>query len=610
MPPPLHAQIRDDVVLGKDVRLAGFCNLYGCTIGNRCLIGPFVEIQSDVELGKCVKVQSHSFICSGVRLEDEVFVGHGVMFINDRFPRSTTLDGKVKSGDDWVCERTVVERRASIGSNATILCGTTIGEGAIVGAGSVVTHDVAPHTVVAGNPARMLRRVRPEDEIGGPEQSPSTTLSPATVPFLNLRRQHAVLKQELLAVVEQLLDTTTFIGGPLVEQFEQSFARCSGSEFCVGVGSGTDALRFALLALGVGPGTSVITVPNTFVATTAAITQAGGTIEFVDVEPDTGLMCPAALEDHLKRRRHARSGSNPRPAVVLPVHLYGQCADMDAIGNIARRHGMKVLEDAAQAHGSTYRGRPAGSLADAAAFSFYPAKNLGACGEGGAITTNDPEIQRQVLLLRDHGRSAKHVHELEGYNGRLDALQAGFLSVKLKHLKRWNDRRHQLASEYNDALAALPELRPIAVRPWNRSSHHLYVVRTPQRDRLLDFLRENGIDAGVHYPTPLHLQPCYRRLGLPPGTFPHAEACCAEVLSMPLFPEMEPAQVQQVIAALQAFQREDGLWQAGGDQDGTAVYSSSEREGAEDAGSQESSSSDRGRRVHREPSRRSAAGAR
>ena len=561
MTPPF-AQISETVVLGKDVRLTGFCNLYGCTIGDECLIGPFVEIQCDATLGKRVKVQSHTFICSGVRLDDEVFVGHGVMFINDRFPRATTAAGRLKRGDDWVCEPIVVGRRAAIGSNATILCGVTIGEGAVIGAGSVVTRDVPPHTVVAGNPARVLRRVRPEDEQGGPREAAPVAAPAATVPFLDLPRQHAEMKQELMAVVEQALDQAAFVGGPAVDRFEEEFAHVAGSPYCVGVASGTDALRFALIALGVGPGVSVVTVPNTFVATAAAVSQAGAAVEFVDVDPDTGLMDPGALEDHLKRR-FARPGSGPRPAAVLPVHLYGQCADMDAIAAVARRHGLKVLEDAAQAHGSLYHGRPAGSLGDAAAFSFYPGKNLGACGEAGAVTTGDPEARRRLLLLRDHGRSDKYVHVLEGYNGRLDALQAGLLSVKLKRLGRWNEQRRRAAAAYDAALASAPGVRPVAVRPWNTSCRHLYVVRSPRRDALQTFLHEQGVAAGVHYPVPLHRQPCYRRLGLAAGTFPHAERLCAEVLSLPLFPEMELAQVERVAAIVRAFSEGIALRKAG-----------------------------------------------
>jgi dTDP-4-amino-4,6-dideoxygalactose transaminase len=375
---------------------------------------------------------------------------------------------------------------------------------------------------------------------------------------LNLRQQHADIKDELLAVVEQALDQAAFVGGKVVEQFEQEFARFTGARHCVGVASGTDALRFALLAVGVGPGTSVITVPNTFIATAASITQTGGAIEFVDVDPATGLMDPGALEDHLKRR-FAGGQHGCRPVAVLPVHLYGQCADMDSITAIARRYGLKVVEDAAQAQGSLYRGRPAGSLADVAAFSFYPGKNLGACGEAGAVTTSDEAIERHVLLLRDHGRSGKYVHVIEGYNGRLDAMQAGLLSVKLKHLPRWNEMRRQRAARYSMAFAPLDAARPVEVLPRGTSIYHLYVIRTLQRERLQTFLHERRIATGVHYPLALHLQPCYQRLGLKAGSYPHAERWCAEVLSLPLFPELTEAQQQRVIDAVLQFTDSVGL---------------------------------------------------
>ncbi len=548
---PEFVRIRDDVVLGEGVRIVGYCNLYGCSIGDETLIGTFVEIQSDVIVGRRVKIQSHSFLCSGVRIEDEAFIGHGVMFINDRFPRSTSSSGELKKGGDWVCERTVIGRRASIGSNATILCGVTIGEGAIVGAGSVVTRDVPPYTVVAGNPARVHRAVRPDDEREADTPKPSGATP--HVPFLDLVGQHAPLKAELLEILAEALDGAAFIGGPAVERFEGEFAAFTGAAHCVGVGSGTDALRFALRALGAGPGTSVVTVPNSFVATTAAITQTGAAIEFVDVDPDTCLMSPGALEHHLKRR-FANLGSGPRPTVVLPVHLYGQCAEMDEIVEIARRYEMRVLEDAAQAHGSTYHGRPAGSLGDAAAFSFYPGKNLGACGEGGAVTTSDAEVRRAVMLLRDHGRTDKYVHGIEGYNGRLDAIQAGFLSVKLRELPGWNDARRRVADVYDEALPQVRCVKPVEVKPWNRSCYHLYVVRTDRRDDLRTFLTERGIGVGVHYPIALHRQPCYDRLGLAEGSFPHAERACAEVLSLPMFPGLSSGQVEYVTESLRAFE--------------------------------------------------------
>jgi dTDP-4-amino-4,6-dideoxygalactose transaminase/acetyltransferase-like isoleucine patch superfamily enzyme len=547
---PPFANIAADVVLGNDVRFAGHCNLYGCEVGEGCTIGPFVEIQCGARLGRQVKVQSHSFICTGVVIEDGAFIGHGVMFINDRYPRATTTAGHLKGPADWHCEATRIGRRASVGSNATILCGVTVGEGAVIGAGSVVTRDVPPWTVVAGNPARVLRRV--------PEEGAATR--PAVqepVPFLDLRRQHRSIKQQLMAAVEKALDEAAFVGGPAVEEFEGRFARFTGCAHAVGVASGTDALRFALLALGAGPGKSVITVPNTFIATAAAAGQTGAVVMFVDVDPKTCLLDPNRLEDLLRRHR-AGTGADPVPAVVVPVHLYGQCADMDAILDIAGRHGLKVLEDAAQAHGSRYCGRRAGSLGDAAAFSFYPGKNLGACGEGGAVTTNDPAVARLVALLRDHGRTDKYSHAIQGYNGRLDAIQAAFLNIKLARLEEWNRQRQARARQYDAGLSGLAGLEPVALQDGNESCRHLYVVRSRQRDLLQARLREQGIATAIHYPVALHLQEAYRSLRLPRGSFPLAERACAEVLSLPMFPELEEGQARRVIEAVRAFTEAEG----------------------------------------------------
>lgn len=348
------------------------------------------------------------------------------------------------------------------------------------------------------------------------------------------------------------MDEATFVGGPAVTEFETEFARFVGSEFAVGVASGTDALRLALIAMGIAPGARVVTVPNTFIATTEAISQAGGRFEFVDVDPDTCLMDSNRLEDHLKKRFRS-APSDAHPSAIVPVHLYGQCADMDAINDLARKYELLVLEDAAQAHGATYKGRSAGTLGDAAAFSFYAGKNLGACGEAGAVVTNNQEIADKVRMLRDHGQKSKYFHTLEGYNARLDALQAGILRVKLRYLPEWNAARREIAAFYDAAFAGSEWVRPIRVKPYNVSCYHVYVIHVPQRDALQVHLKALGIATGLHYPIPLHLQECYTYLNLGVGCFPHAERSASESLSLPIFPELGIERAQYVADAVKNF---------------------------------------------------------
>jgi dTDP-4-amino-4,6-dideoxygalactose transaminase len=371
------------------------------------------------------------------------------------------------------------------------------------------------------------------------------------VPFLDLRLVHDSLKAELLQVAASVIESARFIGGDVVVGFENEFARYTGAAFAVGVSSGTDALRLALLALGVGPGQRVLTVPNTFIATAAAVSHIGARVDFVDVDPVTCLLDPNRLEE-LLRRRFTSASKEARPTAIIPVHLYGQCADMDPILALARRYGLKVLEDAAQAHGASYKGRPAGTLGDAAAFSFYPGKNLGACGDAGAVTTDCEAVADTVRILRDHGQRQKYIHLVEGYNGRLDALQAAFLRVKLRYLDAWNAARRRVAASYDVAFADLPAVRPVRVRDGNQSAHHLYVIHARDRDALRERLHQRGIMCSLHYPIPLHLQACYARLAYRRGDFPCAEWSADHVLSLPLFPGISSDQVQRVINAIKA----------------------------------------------------------
>jgi dTDP-4-amino-4,6-dideoxygalactose transaminase len=361
------------------------------------------------------------------------------------------------------------------------------------------------------------------------------------IPLVDLQQQHRALLPELLARVEAVLASGTFVGGAEVEGFEHEFAQfCGGGDVrCAGVASGTDALRLTMLALGLRPGDEVITVPQTFIATAEAITQAGGTVRFVDIEPDTHTLDPRQLAAAVTRRTVG----------IVPVHLYGRPADMDPIMVVARRHGLWVVEDAAQAHGARYQGRPVGTLGDAACFSFYPAKNLGACGEAGAVISADASLLDRVRLLRDHGQETKYLHRIEGYNARLDALQAAILRVKLPHLAAWNDARRRVAAWYIEELVHTEGIQPPVEPPYALSVFHIYAVQAEERDELREALTAAGIQVGIHYPMPLHLQEAYRSLGLGRGSFPVAERVAAHTLSLPMFPELTRSQVAEVVAA-------------------------------------------------------------
>ena len=361
----------------------------------------------------------------------------------------------------------------------------------------------------------------------------------APVPFLDLATPHVELAGEILGAWEKILRQAAFVGGPELTAFEAEFARYTGTARAVGVASGTDALRFALLAMGLRPGDEVITVPHTFIATTEAITQAGGRPVFVDVDARTATLDPTKLE----------AAIGPRTRGVIPVHLYGQTADMDPILAIARRHGLWVLEDACQAHGARYGSRKAGTMGTAAAFSFYPGKNLGACGEAGAVTTDDAALADAIARLRDHGQSQKYHHAVEGYNGRLDAIQAAALRIKLPHLDGWNDARRRHAQTYAAQLAAsgveIPEQAPGREHVW-----HLYVIRHPERERIRTALAAAGIGTGLHYPVPLHLQAAYAALGHGPGAFEVSERWASHGLSLPMFPGLRDDQIERVCRAV------------------------------------------------------------
>jgi dTDP-4-amino-4,6-dideoxygalactose transaminase len=388
------------------------------------------------------------------------------------------------------------------------------------------------------------------------------------IPFLDLVTPHHELRDELTQVFHKVIDTAGFIGGPMVQQFEEAFAAFCGAKYCVGLNSGTDALRFALMAAGLESGDVVVTVPNTFIATTEAISQAGGVPEFVDVDEQTYNMDPQKLREYLEQGCEQRGGklyskrSGRRVAAIMPVHLYGQMCDMDPICELAEKFGLMLFEDACQAHGAKYFSKKqnkwlqAGTVGIASGFSFYPGKNLGACGDSGAATTNDEAIASRMRLLRDHGSAKKYYHDIEGYNGRLDSLQAGIMSVKLPHLTRWTEQRRENASRYKTLMADVDGVTAPFEPEWSEAVYHLFVVRVADRDRLMKELGEQGIGTGIHYPVPLHMQKAYEHLGYKVGDFPVSERVAPEIVSLPMFPQMTREQVEQVVTAVRSITSE------------------------------------------------------
>jgi dTDP-4-amino-4,6-dideoxygalactose transaminase/acetyltransferase-like isoleucine patch superfamily enzyme len=519
-----------NVKLGHNVKIFDFVNAYDCQIGDDSKVGTFVEIQNGARIGRNVKISSHTFICEGVTIEDDVFVGHNVSFINDKYPRATT-SGRLQSSADWNCIPTLVKRGASIGTSATILCGVTIGENAIVGAGSVVTKDVPANTVVAGVPARFVRTIESEVTCKTPTGAP--------VPFMDLKAQLRTIRSEIKEVLDRVLDSGSFVLGQEVAAFESEFAEYCQAKYAVAVNSGTSALHLALLAAGIGPGDEVITVPFTFVATTAAILYAGARPVFVDIDPMSFNIDVTQIQRAI----------TPRTKAILPVHLYGQAAEMNAILDIARRHGLVVIEDACQAHGAEYRGRRVGAIGDLGCFSFYPGKNLGAYGEGGVIVTDNSESARTISMLRDWGQEQKYHHVLKGYNYRMDAFQGAILRVKLRHLGAWTEARRAHAALYDKLLEGSGVQTPVEL-PGRRHVYHVYAVRSRRRDALQQDLERLGIHTGIHYPVPVHLHKAYSDTGYQAGDFPCSEEVAGQVLSLPLYPEMLKAQVTTVATAI------------------------------------------------------------
>jgi len=363
------------------------------------------------------------------------------------------------------------------------------------------------------------------------------------VPFFDSKQHYRSIKDEVDAHVKRVMDSCRFVLGENVDSFEREFARFCGTDYAVGVANGTDALHLALLACGIGKEDEVITMPNTFIATTEAISQTGAKIVFVDIDSWTYNIDVAQIEGAI----------NEKTKTILPVHLFGQSADMDSIMKIARKYNLKVIEDACQAHGAEYRSRKAGSIGDAGCFSFYPSKNLAAFGDGGMVITDGNKIAQKIKMLRDHGQMKKYEHLVEGYNSRLDEIQAAILRVKLKRLDEQNKLRRKNAWIYNELLKDVDEVVTPFEAEYGKHVYHLYVIRTEKRDELQEYLKSNGIGTGLHYPIPLHLQKAYEYLGYKEGDFPVAEECAKQILSLPMFPELTPKEIEKVASEIKTF---------------------------------------------------------
>jgi len=368
------------------------------------------------------------------------------------------------------------------------------------------------------------------------------------IPLVDLKRQYASIRQEMDEKISGVLKSTAFILGPEVREFEKEFLAFCGTEHAVGVSSGTDALSLALLALDIGKGSEVITTPNTFIATAGAISHVGAQPVLVDVDPESYNIDSSLVEGAITKRTKA----------IIPVHLYGQPSEMEAILQVAKRHNIKVVEDACQAHGAEYRGRRVGSFGDISAFSFYPGKNLGAYGDGGAVITDKGELADRIRLLRDHGSPKKYYHEIIGYNARLDEIQAAILRVKLRYLNEWNEKRQGNAMLYNEYLKDLLDKGSVITpkeMSWAKHVYHLYVIQVEDgiRDKLIEHLNARGIGAQIHYPIPIHLQKAYKHLGYGEGSFPVAEKLAKRIISLPMFPELEHHEIEYIAQEIRAF---------------------------------------------------------
>ena len=508
-------------------------------IGDGCSIGINVVIEHHCLIGARVRVQGQAGFCEHTVIEDDAWIGPRVLTTNVLHP---------------TCDRAkeclagpIIRNGAIVGGNVVLAPDIEVGERAFVAAGSTVTKSVEPQAIVFGNPAKKISKladVRCKYDIveGSPYSSRPAAQVPARIALVDLTAQHQSLKQELRLAIDRVIYNARFINGKEVQEFEQAFAAFCQAEHAVGVANGTEALRLALQAVGVGPGDEVIMPSHTFIATASAVLALQAKPVFADIEEVSFTVDPRGIARRI----------NGKTKAIVAVHLYGHPAPMKEIVALARDNNLKLVEDAAQAHGAKIDGVSCGRWGDAAAFSFYPGKNLGAYGDAGCVVTNDSVLARQVRMLRDHGRSSKYSSQVVGGNYRLDTMQAAVLGVKLRHLAKWNQARVQWAGRYCEKLTGLPVRLP-ACEPGYEHVYHLFVIRTRERERLRDYLSSRGVDTGVHYPIPCHLQPALAFLGGRIGDLPLTEAAAGDILSLPMYPELGEELLERVIAGISSF---------------------------------------------------------
>jgi dTDP-4-amino-4,6-dideoxygalactose transaminase/acetyltransferase-like isoleucine patch superfamily enzyme len=581
-PPFVHptAIVDAGVDIGEDARVWHFCHVSeGARIGERSSLGQNAFVGRGVRLGDGVKVQNNVSIYEGVEIEDDVFLGPSCVFTNVATPRAF-IERKAEYS------ATRVGRGATIGANATIVCGNTVGPYAFVGAGAIVTRDVPAYALVIGSPARRVGWAcrcgarLPEASASGADEAtaprtgrgappvlrcldcgdtyvvegetcrpaPASDGSSDPIPLVDLRAQHAPLMPALVRALERVVATGEFILGDEVRAFEQEAAASLGVAYAVGVSSGTDALLVSLLAAGIGPGDEVMTTAFSFFATAGSIVRTGAKLVLADIELASMNLDPKKVASAVTERTKA----------IVAVHLFGRPCDMRALRDLASQRGLYLFEDAAQAFGARTSDGPVGSLGDAAAFSFFPTKSLGALGDGGLVTTNNEQLAERVRLLRAHGASLKHNHREIGGNFRLDALQAAFLREKLPHVERWNVARRLNAERYSTIFASAGLKSGVLHFPREIPAGHVFhqlTIRTSRRDALRAHLAAQGISTEIYYPRPLHLQPALASLGHAEGSFPNAERASDEALSLPIFPELGEARVTRIAKEIVTFLR-------------------------------------------------------